>query len=225
LDSVSDLEVANKYLRQQVKVKLIMAYSQDRMTAGPDDNSLPWSCPADLARFRQLTLDQAILMGRKTFESLPGLLPRRLHLVLARSDPRKSGTSEDPGSPGVIGWNLKTGHPNLIWVTSIDEAIHWTWLLTPPGTSLWFIGGVSSLPLVWRYLSELHLHQIDPGLLTVSPSLLRLPFPEVPETFVLQEPITSSGDITGTTDKNHPGHPGHPGYTYQVYSARQSIPG
>ncbi|MBK1723334.1 dihydrofolate reductase [Thiocystis violacea] len=45
---------------------------------------LPWRLPADLAHFRRLTLDKTIVMGRKTWESLPGLLPRRRHLVLSR---------------------------------------------------------------------------------------------------------------------------------------------
>lgn len=47
-------------------------------------NKLPWHLPADLAHFKRLTLDKPILMGRRTWESLPGLLPRRRHLVLTR---------------------------------------------------------------------------------------------------------------------------------------------
>ena len=47
-------------------------------------NRLPWHLPADLAHFKRLTLDKPILMGRRTWESLPGLLPRRRHLVLTR---------------------------------------------------------------------------------------------------------------------------------------------
>jgi dihydrofolate reductase len=46
--------------------------------------ALPWHLPADLAHFRRLTLDKTILMGRRTWESLPGPLPRRRHLVLTR---------------------------------------------------------------------------------------------------------------------------------------------
>jgi len=45
---------------------------------------LPWKIPADMRRFRQLTLDKAVIMGRKTFESLPGTLPRRRHIVITR---------------------------------------------------------------------------------------------------------------------------------------------
>jgi dihydrofolate reductase len=40
--------------------------------------------PADLAHFKRLTLDKPIIMGRKTWESLPGLLPRRRHIVVTR---------------------------------------------------------------------------------------------------------------------------------------------
>ena len=47
------------------------------------DNALPWRLPADLAHFKRLTLDKPIVMGRRTWESLPGLLPRRRHIVLS----------------------------------------------------------------------------------------------------------------------------------------------
>ncbi len=47
-------------------------------------NRLPWHLPADLAHFKRLTLDKPIVMGRRTWESLPGLLPRRTHIVVTR---------------------------------------------------------------------------------------------------------------------------------------------
>ena len=46
------------------------------------DGQLPWHLPADLKRFKALTMGTAMVMGRKTFESLPGLLPGRRHIVL-----------------------------------------------------------------------------------------------------------------------------------------------
>ena len=49
------------------------------------DNSLPWHIPADLKRFKALTMGSAMVMGRRTFESLPGLLPGRRHIVLTRN--------------------------------------------------------------------------------------------------------------------------------------------
>lgn len=48
------------------------------------DNALPWRLPADLKRFKALTMNKSMIMGRKTFESLPGLLPGRRHIVLTR---------------------------------------------------------------------------------------------------------------------------------------------
>jgi dihydrofolate reductase len=48
------------------------------------DGSLPWHLPADLKRFKALTMGSVMVMGRKTFESLPGLLPGRRHIVLTR---------------------------------------------------------------------------------------------------------------------------------------------
>lgn len=48
------------------------------------DNKLPWRLPADLQHFKQLTLNKPIVMGRKTWESLPGLLPKRRHIVVTR---------------------------------------------------------------------------------------------------------------------------------------------
>lgn len=47
------------------------------------DNQLPWRLPADLKHFKQLTLGKPIVMGRKTWESLPGLLPQRRHIVVS----------------------------------------------------------------------------------------------------------------------------------------------
>lgn len=50
------------------------------------DNALPWHLPADLKRFKALTINKPMVMGRKTFESLPGLLPGRRHIVLTRRE-------------------------------------------------------------------------------------------------------------------------------------------
>jgi dihydrofolate reductase len=49
------------------------------------DGAVPWAIRADLKRFKALTLGKPMVMGRKTFESLPGLLPGRRHIVLTRS--------------------------------------------------------------------------------------------------------------------------------------------
>ena len=53
------------------------------------DGRLPWHLPEDLKRFKRLTMGMPMIMGRTTFESLPGLLPGRRHIVVTR-DPRWS---------------------------------------------------------------------------------------------------------------------------------------
>ncbi|MEM7665494.1 MAG: dihydrofolate reductase [Pseudomonadota bacterium] len=50
------------------------------------EGTLPWRLPADLKRFKALTMGKPMIMGRKTFESLPGLLPGRRHIVLTRRE-------------------------------------------------------------------------------------------------------------------------------------------
>ena len=48
------------------------------------DGSMPWRLPADLKRFKALTMGKPMIMGRKTFESFPAPLPGRRHIVLTR---------------------------------------------------------------------------------------------------------------------------------------------
>jgi len=48
------------------------------------DRGLPWHIPADLKHFKALTMGSVMIMGRTTFDSLPGLLPGRRHIVLTR---------------------------------------------------------------------------------------------------------------------------------------------
>jgi dihydrofolate reductase len=48
------------------------------------DGQLPWHLPADLKRFKALTMGKPMIMGRKTFESFPSPLPGRRHIVLTR---------------------------------------------------------------------------------------------------------------------------------------------
>lgn len=49
------------------------------------DNRLPWRVPADLARFKRLTMGHHLIMGRRTYESIGRPLPGRITVVLSRS--------------------------------------------------------------------------------------------------------------------------------------------
>jgi dihydrofolate reductase len=68
------------------------------------EGTLPWHIPGDLKRFKALTMGSAMIMGRKTFDSLPGILPGRRHIVMTR-DPDWSveGTEVAHDVEGAIG--------------------------------------------------------------------------------------------------------------------------
>ena len=65
------------------KISLVAAL--DNEFAIGKGNALPWHLPADLQRFKALTLNKTIVMGRKTAESLGRALPKRRNIVLSRS--------------------------------------------------------------------------------------------------------------------------------------------
>lgn len=56
------------------------------------DNQLPWHLRSDLKRFKALTTGHAVIMGRKTFESIGKILPNRINIVMSRD---LSANSED----------------------------------------------------------------------------------------------------------------------------------
>lgn len=63
---------------------IIVAKSKNNMIG--KDNKLLWHIPEDLKRFKELTNYHKIFMGRKTFESLPGVLVNRKHLILTKNE-------------------------------------------------------------------------------------------------------------------------------------------
>jgi dihydrofolate reductase len=63
-------------------ITLIVARAQNGVIG--HDGKLPWHISADLKRFKALTMGSVMVMGRKTFDSLPGILPGRRHIVLTR---------------------------------------------------------------------------------------------------------------------------------------------
>jgi dihydrofolate reductase len=48
------------------------------------NGQMPWNLPADLRYFKAITLNKTIVMGRKTWESIPGILMKRRHIILTR---------------------------------------------------------------------------------------------------------------------------------------------
>ena len=77
------------------------------------DGGLPWRLPADLKHFKALTLGHSMIMGRKTFDSLPGLLPGRRHIVLTR-DKGWSGEGAEVAHEVTSALNLAGGPAAMV---------------------------------------------------------------------------------------------------------------
>ena len=63
-------------------IKLICAISKNNVIG--NENKLPWSISEDLKRFKELTSNNWIVMGRKTFDSIGKHLPNRINIVMTR---------------------------------------------------------------------------------------------------------------------------------------------
>lgn len=120
-------------------VSLIVA--RDQHGAIGRDGGLPWHLPSDLRRFRELTTGHAVVMGRKTFDSLPAAvrpLPNRRNVVLSR-DPEyrppepvavhrslEAALEDTGGSCFVIGgaqiYALAVPLADRIYVTEVESA-------------------------------------------------------------------------------------------------------
>lgn len=61
-------------------LSLIVAIAEKNVIG--KDNKLIWHISEDLKRFKSITSGNAMIMGRKTFESLPGVLPNRKHIII-----------------------------------------------------------------------------------------------------------------------------------------------
>lgn len=64
-------------------LSIIVAISENNVIG--KDNQLIQDLPKDLQRFKKITTNHVMIMGRKTFESLPGVLPYRHHIVLTKN--------------------------------------------------------------------------------------------------------------------------------------------
>jgi len=100
------------------------------------DNELIWHLPDDFKRFRQLTSGHHIIMGRKTFESLPKLLPNRTHVII---------TSQK-----------NYGQENAIVVHSIEEALK----AVPNNDDAYIIGGGQIYDLGMAFADVLEITKV-----------------------------------------------------------------
>jgi dihydrofolate reductase len=99
-------------------------------------NGLPWHLPADLQRFKKITMGKPMLMGRRTFDSIGRALPGRLNLVLTK----------DPA------WHA----PGVIAVHSLEEGFQ----EVRDATELVVIGGAELFELVMPLADRIYLTDI-----------------------------------------------------------------
>ncbi|HET7708441.1 MAG TPA: dihydrofolate reductase [Sphingomicrobium sp.] len=99
------------------------------------DGRLPWHISADLKRFKRLTTGTVMVMGRRTFDSLPGVLPGRRHLVLTRDRTWQAGGAEI--------------------VYSVDEALR-----AAGDAAISVIGGAEIFDLFLPYANRIELTEI-----------------------------------------------------------------
>jgi dihydrofolate reductase len=117
------------------------------------DGKLPWHIPADLRHFKAITSSAPMIMGRKTFDSLPGLLPGRRHIVLTRDPSWQSEGAEVTHSPGeaievagedraaVIGgaeiFELLLPYATAFELTEVHIDAEGDTLMPPPDPAVW----------------------------------------------------------------------------------------
>jgi dihydrofolate reductase len=115
--------------------ELVLVAAMDEAGAIGLGNQLPWRLPDDLKRFKALTLGHAVLMGRKTADSLGRALPGRRNLVLTRGG--------------------KAPFPGMEAVASIDAA-----MVACDGPALMVIGGGEVYALALPIAERLYLTHV-----------------------------------------------------------------
>jgi dihydrofolate reductase len=137
------------------RITLHLARADNGVIGG--EGGLPWHLPADLKRFKAQTMGKPMVMGRRTFDSLPGLLPGRRHIVLTRDrdwqaegaevvhDPESALALAGEGEVAVIGgaqvFALFLPRASTIELTEIHAS--------PPGDTF-----VPDFGLEWREIAR-----------------------------------------------------------------------
>lgn len=140
-----------------MEIALIYASSANGVIG--KDGTMPWHLPEDLARFKALTLGQPVIMGRKTWDSLPPRfrpLPGRANIVVTRQDDWQADGAlraasldaalelarrEGAGTAWVIGgaqlFALALPLAERIEATEIGRAFEGDTFLAPPAPAQW----------------------------------------------------------------------------------------
>lgn len=124
-------------------ISIIAAIGKNRELG--KDNKLLWHLKNDMERFKKITLNQVVIMGRKTYESLPAKfrpLPHRINIVI-------TGKSKNL---------IASNHPSLIVATSIDEALKKAKIFNK---EIFIIGGASIYEQTLAIADKLYLTIVE----------------------------------------------------------------
>ena len=95
----------------ETKINIIACIDDNRAIG--KDGGIPWHLPEDLARFKKLTKGHAVVMGRKTFESIGKTLAGRMNVIISSSMFFKDAVTQRSVLDGI---NAVKYHFSLIWI-------------------------------------------------------------------------------------------------------------
>ena len=145
----------------QIETEYIFAVNDDGIIG--IDNRLPWYIPEDLAYFRKMTLGNIIIMGRKTFESIPdSVLQGRIAIVLSRT--------EHP--PEHLRDRMSKYN---IHYTTLDHCFDILREIRKE-MRVFVIGGADMFQIFYPYTNQIFITKVDYSIPEITPNIVRLPF-------------------------------------------------
>lgn len=129
-----------------MKVSMIVAVDESN-GIGMNDGKIPWKLLDDMKHFREVTIGKPIIMGRKTYESLPCTLPHRKNIVMTRDT--------DPDNP-----LYKTEGIEVVNDVESALAAAKRSLEVSGGNEVVIIGGAEIYNLFAPHASDLHLTRV-----------------------------------------------------------------
>lgn len=75
----------NKSQKKEPRISMIAAIARNSRVIGEESGGIPWKISEDFKHFKNTTIGHPIIMGRKTFETLPGILPGRTNVVITKN--------------------------------------------------------------------------------------------------------------------------------------------
>jgi len=98
-----------------------MIVACDRNGAIGKDGDLPWKQSTDLQHFKRVTMGSNLIMGRKTWDSLPGMLPGRAHYVLSRGEVEGVEVVALDKALEMEGWVIGGGEIYELFLPHVEE--------------------------------------------------------------------------------------------------------